>query len=84
MGLADAAVLVTHHEAEANNAGGAHLAVPARPVGNPLQRIGAHRAAVVHLRRAAEIGGGGEGGLGCGRREGGEKVRVGEAVRLLF
>jgi hypothetical protein len=59
-GLADAAVLVIHHEAKADNAGGAHLTVPARPVGHPLQRIRAHSAAVVHLGQAAEIGGGGE------------------------
>jgi hypothetical protein len=65
--LADAAVLVIHHEAEADDAGGAHLAVPARPVGHPHQRIRAHRAAVVHLGQTAEIGGRGGQEEGLGR-----------------
>lgn len=61
-------MLVAHHEAEANDAGRANLAVAAGPVGHPLQRVRAHRAAVVHLRgRAGEIGSG-EGTEGAERR----------------
>ena len=58
-GLADAALLIVHHETEAGDAGGAHVAVPARSVRHPLQRIGAHHAEVFHGWRAAEIGPGG-------------------------
>jgi len=52
-GLADAALLVVHDETEADDASGAHIAVPARPVGHPLQSFRAHRAGVVHGRRGS-------------------------------
>jgi hypothetical protein len=58
-GLADATLVVAHHETEADDACGAHVAVPARPIGHPLQRICAHRTKVFHGWQAAKIGHGG-------------------------
>jgi hypothetical protein len=78
-------VLVIHHEAEADDAGGAHLAVPTRTVGYPLQRIRAHRAAVVHLGQAAAAEGKSKvRARAAAGRKWGEKVGVGEPVRFLF
>ncbi|WOL10633.1 hypothetical protein Cni_G19392 [Canna indica] len=46
LGLVDAAAVV-EDESKAHDAGGADLSVTARPVGDPLEGIGAHRTAIM-------------------------------------